>query len=84
MIYYSSVSSIANNGSIFHNASYTVGQQLQYLSLDSFFEAYKAMLLDDAEKLYKDLVKEWVNRIITDYVSNQEVLLPLQPSKIII
>jgi hypothetical protein len=81
MIYYGSVSSIANNGSIFHNASYTVGQQLQYPSLDSFFEAYKAMLLDDAEKLYKDLVKEWVNRIITDYVSNQGVLLPPQPSK---
>jgi|SRR5918994_5130831 hypothetical protein len=81
MIYYGSVSSITNNGSIFHNASYTVGQQLQYPSLDSFFEAYKAMLLDDAEKLYKDLVKEWVNRIITDYVSNQGVLLPPQPSK---
>jgi hypothetical protein len=66
MIYYSTVSSVTNNGSIY-DSSYTGGQQLQYPSFDSFFETYKAMLLDDAEKLYKDLVKEWVNRIITDY-----------------
>ncbi|HKG89578.1 MAG TPA: hypothetical protein VKA95_14755, partial [Nitrososphaeraceae archaeon] len=79
--YYSSVSSITNNGSVFHNASYTVGHQLQFPSSESFFESYKAMLLDDAEKLYNDLVKEWVNRIITDYVSNQGILLPTQPSK---
>lgn len=78
IIYYASVSSITNKGGIFYNAPYAVGQQLQYPSFDSFFEAYKAMLLDDAEKLYKHLVKEWVNRIITDYVSNQGILISLQ------
>lgn len=75
IIYYSSVLSITNNGSVFHNASYTAGQQqLQYPSFESFFEAYKTMLLDDAEKLYKNLVKEWVNRIIINYVSNRGLI----------
>jgi hypothetical protein len=79
MIYYnSSILSVTNNGSVFYDTPYTVGQYLQYTSFESFFEAYKVMLLDEAEKLYKDLVKEWVNRIITDYVSNQGVLLPPQ------
>jgi len=78
MIYYSSIWSVTYTGSIFYDTPSTVGQQLQYPSFDSFFEAYKVMLLDEAEKLYKGLVQEWVNRIITDYAFNHGVLLPPQ------
>ena len=70
LIYYNSVPSITGYGiEPTYDGAYAYGYQLQYHSYDSFFEAYKTMLLDDAEKLYKTLVTEWVNRIITGYVS---------------
>ena len=69
LIYYNSASSITGYGIVPYDGAYAYGYQLQYPSYDSFFEAYKTMLLDDAEKLYKTLVTEWVNRIITGYVS---------------
>ena len=72
LIYYNSASSITGYSiEPTYNGAYTYGYQLQYPSYDSFFEAYKTMLLDDAEKLYKTLVTKWVNRIITGrYTAN--------------
>jgi hypothetical protein len=69
LIYYNSASSITGYGIVPCGGAYAYGYQQQYPSYDSFFKAYKTMLLDDAEKLYKTLVTEWVNRIITGYVS---------------
>jgi hypothetical protein len=82
LIYYNSVSSITGNGiEPTYDGAYAYGYQLQYPSYDSFFEAYKTMLLDDAEKLYKTLVTEWVNRIIAGYVSpNSSSTSSLLPS----
>lgn len=79
LIYYNSASSIT--GIVPYDDAYAYGYQLQYPSYDSFFEAYKTMLLDDAEKLYKTLVTEWVNRIIAGYVSpNSSSTSSLLPS----
>ena len=69
LIYYNSASSIRGYGIVPYDGANAYGYQLQYPSYDSFFEAYKTMLLDDAEKLYKKLVTEWINRIITGYIS---------------
>jgi hypothetical protein len=46
--------------------NYVHGQQ-PYASFDNFYEEYKTTLLKDAEKLYNKLVKEWTERIITEY-----------------
>ena len=35
------------------------------------------MLLEEAEKLYNKLTKEWVDEIIMDYASNISLSLPL-------
>ena len=64
LIYNNSASSITGYGIVPYDGTYVYGYQLQYPSYGSFFEAYKTMLLDDAEKLYKTLVTKWVNRII--------------------
>jgi hypothetical protein len=64
LIYYNSASSITGYSIVPYDGAYGYEYQLQYPSYDSFFEAYKTMLLYDAEKLYKTLVTEWVNRII--------------------
>ena len=81
LIYYNSASSITGYGIVPYDGAYAYGYQLQYPSYDSFFEAYKTMLLDDAEKLYKKLVTEWVKRIITGYVSpNSSSTSSLLPS----
>ena len=67
LIYYNSASSSSN---VIPYSPNTYGQQLQYPSYDSFFDAYKTMLLHEAEKIYKKLLKEWTNGIISNYVSN--------------
>jgi hypothetical protein len=70
IIYYNRTSSTIGYGNPFYEPSYIHGQQnQQYLSLDSFFDAYKTTLLDDSEKLYKALVRERVNSIIANYIS---------------
>jgi DNA-binding CsgD family transcriptional regulator len=70
IIYYNNASLTTSCGGPFYEPSYTYGQQYQqYLSSDSFFDAYKITLLDDAEKLYKTLVREKINSIIANYVS---------------
>lgn len=48
----------------------------QLNSYDSFFEALKSMLLEDADKLYEQLLKEQVNSIITDRAFNSDSSLP--------
>jgi hypothetical protein len=56
---------------------YGLQKQQQYPSYDSFFEAYKTMLLDDAEGPYNRLVKGMVNRIMASYTSDKSSsLLP--------
>jgi hypothetical protein len=56
---------------------YGLQKQQQYPSYDSFFEAYKTMLLDDAEGAYNGLVKGMVNRIMASYTSDKSSsLLP--------
>ena len=69
LIYYNSASSITGYSIGPYDGAYVYRYQLQYPSYDAYFEAYKTMLLDDAERLYKTLVTEWVNRIIAGYVS---------------
>lgn len=69
LIYCNSASSITSYGTVLSGGPYTYGQQLQYPSYDSFFEAYKTTLLNEAEKLYKKLVREMTNGIISNYVS---------------
>ena len=49
----------------------------QYPSQNYSIDAYTDMLMDEAEKLYNKLVKEIVNRIITDYPSKISSSLPL-------
>jgi DNA-binding CsgD family transcriptional regulator len=43
----------------------------QLNSYDSFFEALESMLLEDADKLYEQLLKEQVNTIISSYASDK-------------
>jgi hypothetical protein len=82
IIYYNNASSITGYSiEPTYDSAYAYGYQLQYPSYDSFFEAYKTMLLDDAEKVYKTLVTEWVNRIIAGYISpNSSSTSSLLPS----
>ena len=52
-----------NSNHYYDTASY--GQQQQYQSQD-----YISMLIEEAEKLYTSLIKEWVDKIIMDYASH--------------
>jgi DNA-binding CsgD family transcriptional regulator len=45
-----------------------------YPSYDYFFEAYKSALLEDAEKLYHQLLREQANSIISNYPCNNRSL----------
>lgn len=70
IIYYSSASSTTSDGDTFYKRSNAYRQQnQQYLSFNSFFNAYKITLLDDTEKLYKTLVREQINNIIANYTA---------------
>ena len=77
LIYYGN-----NNSSGWYNtqycASYYTSKKYQHKlnSYDSFFEALKTILLEDAERLYEQLLKEQVNSIISGYASNRDSLLP--------
>jgi len=54
-------------------ASYTYGQQQHHPSQD-----YISMLIEESEKLYTSLIKEWEDKIITDYTfSTTSSSLPL-------
>jgi hypothetical protein len=43
----------------------------QLNSYDSFFKALESTILEDANELYQQLLREQVNTIITDYASNE-------------
>jgi len=63
----------------YYYASYFNNRKYPYRlnSYDSFFEALKSTLLQDADKLYEQLLKEQVNSIIADYGSEKNSsLLP--------
>ena len=45
---------------------YNHGQQ-PFASFDNFYEEYESTIINDAEKLYNKLVKEWTEQIITEY-----------------
>ena len=69
---------------IYHNTSSTADYSGQYYSTDSYGQQqqhpsqdYIDMLLEEAEKLYNKLTKEWVDQIIMDYASNISFSLPL-------
>ena len=63
-IYHNSTSSTADySGQYYSTDSY--GQQQQHPSHD-----YISMLLEESEKLYTSLIKEWVDESITDYMSS--------------
>jgi len=54
------------------------GQHQQYQSQD-----YISMLIEEAEKLYNKLTREWVDQIIMDYapgISSPSLPLSLSPS----
>lgn len=61
-----------------YNASYYTNKKYQHqlVSYNSFFETLKSILLEDADKLYEQLLKEQVNTIISDYASNRYSPLP--------
>jgi hypothetical protein len=77
LIYHNSTSSNTDyNSQNYETASY--GQRQQYQSQD-----YISMLIEEAEKLYTSLIKEWVDEIISDYASSiSSSLLPLLPSTV--
>ena len=61
-----------------YNSSYYTNKKYQYQlnSYDSFFEALKSMLLENADKLYEQLLKEQVNSNISDYTLNNDSSSP--------
>ena len=50
---------------------YNNDNKYYYPSHDSFIEAYKAMLIEEAEKLYTSMAKRIVNEVIDEYVSKR-------------
>ena len=80
---YNSMSSISKTQSIGYSSNQHYGaassRQQRYSSLD-----YISMLLEESEKLYDKLAKEWVDEIISNYASNTSsslLLLLLLPSE---
>jgi hypothetical protein len=78
LIYHNNTSSTADcSGQYYSSDSYGQHQQ-QYPSHD-----YISVLLEESEKLYTSLKKEWVDEIITDYTpsitSSSSSSLPLLP-----
>lgn len=50
-------------------------------SYDSFFKALESTILEDANELYEQLLREQVNTIIADFVSNgNSLILPTSPT----
>jgi hypothetical protein len=53
----------------------------QLNSYDSFFKALASTILEDANELYEQLLREQVNTIIADYASNgNSLILPTSPT----
>lgn len=66
----------SNNIGRQYSVSSTYGEQQQYPSYYYFFEAYKAMLLEDAERLYQQLLQEQANSIIANYIYDKRSSSP--------
>ena len=69
---------------IYHNTSSTADYSGQYYSTDSYGQQqqypsqdYIDMLIEEAEKLYNKLTKEWVDQIIIDYASNISFIITI-------
>ena len=77
LLYHNNTPSNADYNNQFYAASYTYGQQQHHPSQD-----YISMLIEESEKLYTSLIKEWVDKITTDYtfsITSSSSLLPLLP-----
>ena len=64
LIYHNNTSSTANYSSQYYETG-SYGQHQQYPEQD-----YIDVLIEESEKLYTSLIKEWVDKIITDYTSS--------------
>jgi hypothetical protein len=84
---YSALIHYASNNSFYGDQYYTnyfgnsnVGYPYQLNSNDSFIKTLESTILEDANELYERLLKEQVNIIITNYVSNGDrSKLPIIP-----
>jgi hypothetical protein len=73
---YSALIHYANNIASYDDQYYTghLGNEkypYQFNSYDSFFKALESTILEDADKLYEQLLKEQLNAIITNYASDR-------------
>jgi hypothetical protein len=77
LIYYGHKNN-SSYGDYYHTSYPTNRKNLhQFNSNDSFFKALKLVLLEDADKLYEQLLKEQVDTIISRYTSDKNSsLLP--------
>jgi hypothetical protein len=75
LIYYANNS---NSSSVWYNGQYYSGyyRKAQFNSFDSFFEAFKSAYLEDADKLYEQLLKEQTITIVSNYTSDKSLSLP--------
>ena len=62
-------SSTTDYSSTLYYSPFNIYAQQEYPSQNHSIDAYTDMLMDEAEKLYNKIVKEIVDRIITDYPS---------------
>jgi hypothetical protein len=76
LIHYNIKSSSSNGQD--YSAPITYRKVLHHTSYESFFDAYKSMLLNDAEKLYHQLLQEQADIVIANYASNRSSSLPLR------
>jgi DNA-binding CsgD family transcriptional regulator len=84
---YGALINYASNNSFYGNQYYTgylgksnVGYPYQLNSNDSFFKALESTILEDANELYEQLLKEQVNTIIADYASRNLSPSPTTPT----
>ena len=66
LINYNGSSSAVNTAWQYTRYNHIRGQQ-PFASFDNFYEEYESTIINDAEKLYNKLVKEWTEQIITEY-----------------
>jgi hypothetical protein len=57
---------------------YNNDNRYYYTSHDSFIEACKAMLIEEAQKLYTSMAKRLLNEVIDEYVSKTSTSIILE------
>jgi hypothetical protein len=82
---YSALIHYANDNTSYSDQYYTSyfgnGIYPYQLSSDTFLEALQSMIVEDANMLYEQLLKQQVNQVTTNYVSNrQSQLLSTTPT----